>query len=79
MVAILADPHGAADTALTGDEPPVGISGWVGRNGARCALHEMGPIPGPPPPWGMEKVCSVRFVHAISTVGMDSPCVDWCD
>jgi hypothetical protein len=26
-----ADPHGAPDTAETGDAPPVGIRGWVGR------------------------------------------------
>lgn len=50
MVAMLAEPHGAAETADTGVEPPVGMRGCVGRNGARCDLHEMGPIPGPPPP-----------------------------
>lgn len=54
--AIEADPHGAPDTALTGEEPPVAIKGWVGRKGAKWDLHEIGPIPGPPPPWGIEKV-----------------------
>lgn len=56
MVLIDADPHGAAETAGIGDDPPVGMMEWVGRKGARWALHEMGPIPGPPPPWGMENV-----------------------
>mmetsp|Transcript_15918 Transcript_15918/g.38751 ORF Transcript_15918/g.38751 Transcript_15918/m.38751 type:complete len:244 (+) Transcript_15918:1125-1856(+) len=30
--------------------------------GARCALTPMGPMPGPPPPWGMQKVlCRLRW------------------
>ena len=50
MVLILADPNGAAETAGIAEEPPVGMIGWVGRNGARCDLQEIGPTPGPPPP-----------------------------
>jgi len=56
MVLMDAEPKGAPETALMGVEPPVGTSGWVGRKGARCDLQEMGPTPGPPPPWGIEKV-----------------------
>ena len=41
---------------------PVGIMGWVGRKGARWAPTPMGPMPGPPPPWGMQKVlCRFRW------------------
>jgi hypothetical protein len=35
---------------------PVGTTGCVGMKGARCALMPMGPMPGPPPPCGMQKV-----------------------
>lgn len=56
IVFILADPHGAADTAGIGVEPPVGIIEWVGRKGARWDLQDIGPIPGPPPPCGIENV-----------------------
>ena len=34
----------------------VEFAGWPGRNGARCLPTPMGPTPGPPPPWGMQKV-----------------------
>ena len=38
------------------------MTGWLGRKGARCALTPMGPIPGPPPPCGMQKVlCRFRW------------------
>ena len=48
-------PNGWA--SLGGDgRAPVGMTGCVGRKGARCALTPMGPMPGPPPPWGMQKV-----------------------
>src|SRR5690606_3640896 len=34
-----------------------------GRNGARCALTAHGPTPGPPPPWGIQKVlCRLRWL-----------------
>ena len=38
------------------------ITGWPGRNGARCAATPIGPMPGPPPPCGMQKVlCRFRW------------------
>ena len=37
-------------------------TGWPGRNGARCAATPIGPMPGPPPPCGMQKVlCRLRW------------------
>ena len=30
--------------------PPISMTVCLGRNGARCALQQIGPIPGPPPP-----------------------------
>ena len=58
-----ADPYGAALTTPKGmaDLPmkeldPVAMTGWEGRNGARWDLTPMGPMPGPPPPWGMQNV-----------------------
>ena len=42
--------------------PPVGTTGCPGRNGARCAATPIGPMPGPPPPCGMQKVlCRLRW------------------
>lgn len=35
---------------------PVGMTGCVGMKGAKCALMPIGPMPGPPPPCGMQKV-----------------------
>ena len=63
------DPNGAAamvPNALASDlkpgRPPVGMTGWEGRKGARCALTPIGPMPGPPPPWGMQNVlCRLRW------------------
>jgi hypothetical protein len=41
---------------------PVGMTGWVGMNRAKCFFTPMGPIPGPPPPWGMQKVlCKFKW------------------
>ncbi|HET7761691.1 MAG TPA: aminomethyl-transferring glycine dehydrogenase, partial [Phycicoccus sp.] len=41
--------------------PAAGASGWLGRNGARCAATATGPTPGPPPPCGMQNVlCRFR-------------------
>ena len=57
-----ADPYGAA---ATGPTPPGtgGASGWAGRKGARWARTPIGPTPGPPPPWGMQKVlCRFRWL-----------------
>ena len=40
----------------------MGTRGWDGRKDARCCLTPMGPMPGPPPPWGMQKVlCRFRW------------------
>ncbi len=49
-------PQGAAETAVIALEPPVLMIGCPGRKGAKWDLHEIGPTPGPPPPWGMENV-----------------------
>ena len=58
---MLALPQGADDTAPIACAPPVGTTGWPGRNGARCAAQQIGPTPGPPPPCGMQKVlCRFR-------------------
>ncbi|MOA44304.1 hypothetical protein D3C78_1665630 [compost metagenome] len=54
---MLALPQGAALTALLfGSNPGTGTTGWLATNGLRCARIPIGPIPGPPPPWGMQKV-----------------------
>ena len=45
-----ADPQGAADMASMACSPPVGMIGFVGKNGAKCAATQIGPTPGPPPP-----------------------------
>ena len=54
---MLALPQGAADTAPI---PVVGpqslITGCFGKNDSRCFLQAIGPIPGPPPPWGIQNV-----------------------
>jgi hypothetical protein len=37
-------------------------TGCDGKNGARCFFTPIGPIPGPPPPWGMQNVlCRFRW------------------
>ena len=39
------------------------VAGGPGRDGARCFLTPIGPMPGPPPPWGMQKVlCKLRWL-----------------
>ncbi|CAC9968397.1 hypothetical protein [uncultured Gammaproteobacteria bacterium] len=48
---IEAEPNIAADTAFE-----FFSNGLPGRNGAKCAFTPIGPIPGPPPPWGIAKV-----------------------
>ena len=35
--------------------PPVLMIGFS-KNGVKCFATPIGPIPGPPPPWGMAKV-----------------------
>ena len=49
-------PNGAAETGPIPSLPPVATTGWVGRYGARCSATAIGPMPGPPPPCGMENV-----------------------
>src|SRR5476651_1902360 len=62
MVRIDADPNGAADTGPTTCGLVPSTAGCPGRNGARCALTPIGPMPGPPPPCGMENVlCRLRW------------------
>lgn len=31
-------------------------TGCEGKNGAKCCFTPIGPMPGPPPPWGMQNV-----------------------
>ena len=58
MGRIDAELHGADDTGPTALPPPTGLPG---RNGARCFATQIGPIPGPPPPCGMQNVlCRFR-------------------
>ena len=46
----------AAAAGGVADSPPSPTSGCPGKNGARCSATAIGPIPGPPPPWGIAKV-----------------------
>ena len=54
---ILELPHGAAETAPI---PVVGpqslITECFGKKTSKCFLHAIGPIPGPPPPCGIQNV-----------------------
>ncbi|MNV48149.1 hypothetical protein D3C71_1400420 [compost metagenome] len=55
-------PNGAAETApcwvVT---PSICTTLWPGTNGARWAFTPIGPMPGPPPPCGIQKVlCRLR-------------------
>ena len=54
----------AGDRARAGGRPGLGDrAGGSGRNGARCSRTATGPTPGPPPPWGMQKVlCRLRWL-----------------
>ena len=56
-------PHGAADTApIESSSSPKSTTEWSGRWGASSAVQQIGPIPGPPPPCGMQKVlCRFRW------------------
>jgi hypothetical protein len=53
---MLALPHGADDTEPTGSVEPVLTTGLLGRNGTRWRATPIGPMPGPPPPCGMQNV-----------------------
>ncbi|MNZ97941.1 hypothetical protein D3C78_1172070 [compost metagenome] len=59
---MLALPQGAALTAVfCASGPSSSTTGWLATKGARCAFTPIGPMPGPPPPWGMQKVlCRLR-------------------
>ena len=72
---MLALPQGAAETGPIASSPPVGTTGCPGRNGARCAATQIGPMPGPPPPCGMQKVlCRLRWqTSAPKSPGRQSP------
>ncbi len=63
MGRIEADEKGAAATAPTANLLPAsGCHGLRGRKGLRCAATPIGPMPGPPPPCGMQKVlCRLRW------------------
>ena len=53
---INADPQGAAEILEIPCAPPISITSCFGKNGAKCAAQQIGPIPGPPPPCGIAKV-----------------------
>src|SRR6185312_15735903 len=62
IVRIDADPYGVAETGPTGARSLVRC-GCDGRYGAKWALTPIGPMPGPPPPWGMQKVlCRLKWL-----------------
>jgi hypothetical protein len=66
MGRIDADPQGAAATApWPACGPLIGCTLWLAMKGARCALRPIGPMPGPPPPCGMQKVLC-RFMWLTS-------------
>ena len=45
-----------------GFDPPVEIIGLLGKKGAKCFATQIGPTPGPPPPWGIANVlCRLRW------------------
>src|SRR3989441_5968880 len=55
-------PYGAAAIGPIESFPPRFATGCPGRNGARCSATPIGPMPGPPPPCGMQKVlCRLRW------------------
>ena len=59
---IAALPQGAAEMVPQACGCARSTTGWPGRNGARCFATPIGPMPGPPPPWGMQKVlCRFRW------------------
>ena len=62
-----AEPHGAdaiapKESVHVPSAFSIGITGEFGRYGLRWAATPIGPTPGPPPPWGMQKVlCRLRW------------------
>ncbi len=73
MGRIEAEPQGAAEMvpALPGSF----ARGWPGRCAARCLATQIGPMPGPPPPCGMQKVlCRLMWqTSAPSSPGLSRP------
>ena len=54
--------QGAAETGVMPAPWPVSTRLWPGKKGARWARTPIGPMPGPPPPCGMQKVlCRLRW------------------
>jgi hypothetical protein len=75
MGRMLALPHGAALTAPSACVPPVFTIGLPGRKGASRSTTPIGPIPGPPPPCGMQNVlCRLRWhTSAPTSAGRQRP------
>ena len=62
MGRMAAEPKGAAATVPNAFSPPIFTTGCDGKKGARCAFTPIGPMPGPPPPCGMQNVlCRLRW------------------
>src|SRR5690606_2513532 len=61
---ILAEPQGAAEMLpFANSVPSGGFTAFEGRKGARWDLTPIGPMPGPPPPCGIQKVlCRFRWL-----------------
>jgi hypothetical protein len=60
-----AEPHGALESAPNDsllDTPSISIIEWLGKYGAKCFFTPIGPIPGPPPPCGIQNVlCKFKW------------------
>ena len=72
---MLALPQGADETASIPCSPPVDMTGWSGRKGAKCFFVKTGPIPGPPPPCGIQNVLWRLIWHtsAPNSAGLHNP------
>ena len=74
---MLAEPCGAAEIAPMALSPAElgALTGCPGRKGNRCSATPIGPMPGPPPPCGMQKVlCRFRWqTSAPISPGLQSP------
>ena len=53
---ILALPQGAAETEPIPVLGPDSIKTWLGKKGSKCFPTPIGPMPGPPPPCGIQNV-----------------------
>ena len=56
MAKIEAEPTGAAETAPCAGASTESVMTWPGKNGTNCGATPIGPMPGPPPPCGIQKV-----------------------